>query len=297
MNWQAITVNTSDEAIEAVSAILMDGAGAEGVQVNDQVTPVKITAYFEDNAAIRHIIQTIKTALASLERYGINASPATLDIAGISEKDWSDNWKAYYHATRITRHLTVVPAWESFLPQQEHEYPIFLNPELSFGTGTHPTTKLMLQALETVVRGGETMLDIGTGSGVLSIAAKQLGVAQILATDVDDDAVQVARDNLLVNPIAQDVKVIVSDLMAGVDSAPVDLIVANILADVIELLIPQIWGYLKPGGYFMVSGIIESNAHHILNQLTDAGYQVIQHNQMGDWHSFIVQKLVDEEIA
>lgn len=288
MNWKAVQITTQPEAIEAVSDILLR-AGADGVQIED-ASEVQVIAYFADDEQLAQRLAAIRADLDELLSFGIQAAPATITINGIAQSDWENNWKQYYHAQRITRHLTVVPAWESFTPQQADEKPIVMDPKLAFGTGTHETTQLMMQALETVVRGGESMIDVGTGSGVLAVAARQLGVGPILATDIDDMAVAVAKENLALNPLAEDIPVVASDLLADVTIAPVDLIVANILADVITRLIPQTIPLLKPDGYFLVSGIYDAIAPEIEQELVAHGYRVMQKAQMGEWHSYIAKR-------
>lgn len=288
MNWQAVQITTQPEAIEAVSDILLR-AGAEGVQIED-TAEVQVIAYFADDEQFPKVLAAIRADLDELTHFGIQAAPATMTVNGIAQSDWENNWKQYYHAQRITRHLTVVPSWEPFEPQQADEKPIVMDPKLAFGTGTHETTQLMMQALETVVRGGESMIDVGTGSGVLAVAARQLGVGPILATDIDDMAVAVAKENLALNPVAADIPVVASDLLADVTVAPVDLIVANILADVIARLIPQTIPLLKPNGYFLVSGIYDAIAPEIEQQLVSHGYHVVQKAQMGEWHSYIAKR-------
>lgn len=288
MNWQAVQITTQPEAIEVVSDILLR-VGAEGVQIED-TAEVQVIAYFADDEQFPKVLAAIRADLDELAHFGIQVAPATMTVNEIAQSDWENNWKQYYHAQRITRHLTVVPSWEPFEPQQADEKPIVMDPKLAFGTGTHETTQLMMQALETVVRGGESMIDVGTGSGVLAVAARQLGVGPILATDIDDMAVAVAKENLALNPVAADIPVVASDLLADVTVAPVDLIVANILADVIARLIPQTIPLLKPNGYFLVSGIYDAIAPEIEQQLVSHGYHVVQKAQMGEWHSYIAKR-------
>lgn len=287
MNWQALQVTTTKLAIDAVSDILLR-AGADGVQVSDS-DDIFVIAYYEDNSDFPAIVSYITTALTQLPQFGIDASPATISLNTVAQSDWEDNWKQYYHAQRMTRHITVVPSWEKFVPQQSEEKAVIMDPKLAFGTGAHETTRLMIQALETVIRGGESLIDVGTGSGVLAVVAKHLGVKSVIATDIDEMSVCVAKENLLLNPVAKDVLVVTSDLLADVNTQPVDIIVANILSDVIERLIPQTLVLLKPKGYFLVSGIYDAIAQDIEAQLQYNGYQIIQKSQMGKWHSYIAQ--------
>ncbi|MBK0039924.1 MULTISPECIES: 50S ribosomal protein L11 methyltransferase [Leuconostoc] len=286
-NWQAVTIATQNEAVESVADILRT-VGADGVQIVDDQVPVKVIAYFENNEQLSATLNKIQSQLNELQRYDIDATPGTVTVAGVAQSEWENEWKSYYHATRITRHLTVVPSWEQYLPEQQDEYPIIMDPKLAFGTGTHETTRLMLQALETVIRGGESMIDVGTGSGVLAVAAKQLGADTVLATDIDESAVEVAQANLILNPVAKNVTVTVSDLLESVDSTvKVDLVVANILADVIERLIPQVANHLTKDGYFLVSGIYDDIAPQIIDQLHISHFEICEHMIMGKWHAFI----------
>jgi ribosomal protein L11 methyltransferase len=311
MQWQAIHIQTQSSAVDAISDLLTV-LGAQGVEIQDsqdsqtfepsntgvlldwQKVPhreegAEITAYFPSDDALN--VAELTQQVNALSQFGLDVSPGIVTATQLADEDWENNWKQYYQAVRLTRHFTVVPAWMDFEAQQSDELPLVLDPGMAFGTGTHETTKLMLQALEIVVRGQERMLDVGTGSGILSIAAKHLGVDHIIATDIDEMAVRVAQENLALNPVAQNIDVQVSDLLHDVAlNEPVDLIVANILADVIALLIPQTVSRLRPGGYFLVSGIIRQNAPAIEQQLKNAGYHIEQILNMGDWFAYIARR-------
>ena len=152
---------------------------------------------------------------------------------------------------------------------------ITLDPGMAFGTGTHPTTSLSLTALETVLRGGETLLDVGTGSGVLSIAAKYLGAKDVYAFDLDEVAVRSAKENMDMNEVAKDVHVSANDLLKGIEIES-DVIVANILADIILLMIPDAWRLLKQTGTLIVSGIIEEKKQMVLDAMIEQGFIVDQ---------------------
>lgn len=194
----------------------------------------------------------------------------------------------------MTNQLTVVPKWEDYQPQQPGEKIITLDPGMAFGTGTHPTTKLMLQALSIVVHGGESMIDVGTGSGVLSIAAKLLGVGDVAAYDIDETAIRSARENLALNPVAKDVSLGVNSLLDGI-STQVDLIVANILAEIIVPLIPQAWHNLKAGGHLLLSGIISDKAVMIVHELLKQGFIVDETMRIDDWFGIIAHRPTKEE--
>lgn len=316
MKWTEVTVSTSNEAVEAVSNILME-AGASGVKIDDALdyqnlkpdrygeiidldtiphvtSGAQVSAYYPETVFVPEILPTIKQRVSQLSDFGLNPAPNEVSMTALSDEDWATAWKKYYHPVRVTRYLTIVPSWEDYQPAQSGELVLRLDPGRTFGTGTHPTTKLCLQALETVINGGEHLIDVGTGSGVLSIAAKAMGVGAVEAYDLDDVAVASAQTNLDLNPVAKDVKVAANDLLAGIDTQA-DIIVANILAEIIIPLVPQARQNLKRGGYFITSGIIDDKFQTVLTALTDAGFQIAQHTQMGDWHGIVAYLPTDED--
>lgn len=316
MKWTEVTVSTSNEAVEAVSNILME-SGASGVKIDDALDyqnlkpdrygeiidlatiphitqGAKISAYYPETIFVPEIIPTIKQRVAKLAEFGLNPQPAEVSMADLSDENWATAWKKYYHPVRVTRYLTIVPSWESYQPTQPGELVLKLDPGMAFGTGTHPTTKLSLQGLETVINGGEHLIDVGTGSGILSIAAKAMGVGEVEAYDLDDVAVKSAQANLDLNPVAADIKVAANDLLKGIHTQA-DIIVANILAEIIIPLVPQAKDNLKRGGYFITSGIIDDKFQTVLTAIKDAGFQITQHTQMGDWHSIVAYLPTEED--
>ena len=308
MKWTEVTVSTSNEAVEAVANILME-AGASGVKIDDALdyqnlkpdrygeiidlatiphvtSGAKISAYYPETVFVPDVIPTIKQRVSQLTDFGLNPAPNEVSMTALSDEYWATAWKKYYHPVRVTRYLTIVPSWEQYQPVQSGELVLRLDPGQAFGTGTHPTTKLCLQALETVINGGEHLIDVGTGSGVLSIAAKAMGVGAVEAYDLDDVAVASAQTNLDLNPVAKDVHVAANDLLAGIDTQA-DIIVANILAEIIIPLVPQARQNLKRGGYFITSGIIDDKFQVVMTTIKEAGFQITQHTQMGDWHGIV----------
>lgn len=312
MNWTEVSVKTASEAVEAVSSILME-LGAAGIQIEDANENLNyeradetvyidwdelnlpkvgaiVSGYFDEDDFDPAILPQIKAKVIQLGEFGLAYLPGEVVVKDIDNQKWATAWKKYYHPVRVTRNLTIVPSWLDYQPAQSDEKLIVLDPGMAFGTGTHPTTRLMLEALTIVVRGGERVLDVGTGSGVLSIAAKHLGVGAITATDIDDIAVAKAQENLALNPVAKDIDVHVSDLLKDVAAENVDLIVANILAEVIHPLIPQAWDKLRLGGYFLTSGIIKDKFTEIRDAQIAAGFKIEQSLQIGDWYGIIAYK-------
>ncbi|WP_127848121.1 50S ribosomal protein L11 methyltransferase [Lacticaseibacillus hulanensis] len=287
MEWLMITADATTEAVEPISNLMLE-AGAEGIQVADTDTDqtlavgqAKITGYFPPDVALAERLAEIQQRVSGLTQFGINIGQGKVSSDTVADASWAHTWEQYYHANRVTRYLTVVPRWEKYVPEQEGEIPLILDPGQAFGTGTHPTTRLTLGLLETVLRGGEDVIDVGTGSGVLAIAAMQLGARHVLATDIDDVAVASAQKNIALNPVSN-IDVIASDLLNGVE-AQADLVLANMLPVVLVPLMDQIPSVLRPGGHLLLSGIITEQEQNILRALAKNGLQVVERRQEGDW--------------
>ena len=286
MDWTELVVETTNEAIDAVTNILMENE-ASGVQIDDDdLNDVRIITYFPANVNVAEKVPELEMQIKGLSQFGIDPGIAAVKLSDVNDDSWRDVWKKYYHPVRITRYLTIVPSWEDYQPENADEKVIRLDPGRAFGTGTHPTTRLALLALEKEIRGSESMIDVGTGSGVLSIAAKYLGAGEIDAYDIDDEAIKATKENVALNPIAKDINIGTNSLLDGI-SKKVDLIVANILAEIIVPLIPQAKECLNPGGKFITSGIINDKKDLIVNELTAHGFVIDEILNQKDWYSII----------
>lgn len=311
MKWNEVKVTTESEAVEAVSNILME-AGASGVAIEDALDfenyqedqygelldketfssleeGAVVMAYFPETIFLPEILPFIKDSITELPEFGLNIGENIVEVSEVEESDWATAWKKYYHPVRVTRYLTIVPSWEKYEPKHEDEKIITLDPGMAFGTGTHPTTNLTLQALETVLRGGETVLDVGTGSGALSIASSLYGAKDIYAYDLDEVAVRSAQENVDLNANTENIHVSANDLLVGVEQEA-DVIVANILADIIVLMVEDAWRLLKPEGTLIVSGIIEDKKDMVLEEMYAQGFEVDRIFQQKDWFAIILKK-------
>mgnify|MGYP001447689600 CR=1 FL=1 len=311
MKWNEVKVATASEAVEAVSNILME-AGATGVAIEDALDiafykedqygelldretftqleeGAEVSAYFPETIFLPEILPFITDSITQLSEFGLAIGKNEITVSEVEESDWATAWKKYYHPVRVTRYLTIVPSWEKYEAQSMEEKIITLDPGMAFGTGTHPTTNLTLQALETVIRGGETVLDVGTGSGVLSIACSLMGAKEIYAYDLDEVAVRSAQENVDMNQGTENITVAANNLLNGVEKSA-DIIVANILADIIKLMIPDAWRLLKSDGTFIISGIIEDKKDMILEELYSQGFEVDRIFQQKDWYAMILKK-------
>ena len=285
--WKSVAITISVVAEEAVAALLVE-LGADGVAVSGKGDLVEVTAYFPDVESRSRLAEDIQTRIAALQEY-LDITGFSLAISDIAQADWEQNWKQYYAPARLTRYLTIVPSWSDDYAISSGEKIIKLDPEMTFGTGTHPTTVLALYALEQTLRGGEAVIDVGTGSGVLAIAAVLLGASRVIATDVAEDAVAVARANIALNNVSESVELRVSDLLVDVTEAP-DLIVANILAEVLVNLIDDSAQLLQPNGHLILSGIYYDKVSLILERVKQAGLEVKTQMAQGDWHCVIAAK-------
>ncbi|WP_270210783.1 50S ribosomal protein L11 methyltransferase [Streptococcus anginosus] len=304
--WQELTITVSREAEEAVSNILID-LGSQGVAIDDsadylgeagpfgevlpqvkQLNTVAITAYYPETVNLEMIRQEVQERLAQLRDFGLDIGETQLTTQQLAEEDWADNWKKYFEPARITHDLTIVPSWTDY-EAGPSEKVIKLDPGMAFGTGTHPTTKMSLFALEQVLRNGETVLDIGTGSGVLSIASSLLGAKEIFAYDLDDVAVRVAQENIALNAGTENIHVAAGDLLKGVD-IEADVIVANILADILIHLTDDAYRLLKDEGYLIMSGIISEKWNLVRESAEAAGFFLETHIIQGEWNACVFKK-------
>ncbi|WP_164683921.1 50S ribosomal protein L11 methyltransferase [Streptococcus hyointestinalis] len=307
--WQEVTIRVSREAEELVSNLLIE-LGSQGVAIADsadyvgqedrygeifpeveQNETIAITAYYPDTLDLAEVTSQLQERLAELERMGLLASSAMLSSQTLDEEDWAENWKKYYEPTRITHDLTIVPSWTDYEPTAGEKV-IRLDPGMAFGTGTHPTTKMSLFALSQVLRGGETVLDVGTGSGVLSIASSLLGAKEIYAYDLDEVAVRVAQENIDLNSNTDNIHVSANDLLNGI-TQEADVIVANILADILVNLVEDAYRLVKDEGYLIMSGIIADKLEMVVAATQEAGFFLETHLIQGEWNALVFKKTDD----
>ena len=215
-----------------------------------------------------------------------------LTIDNVADADWENNWKKFYKPMEIGERLLVVPQWEQ--AKRDHgRVKLVLNPGLTFGTGSHATTRLCLQALDKCIHGGEKILDLGCGSGILSIAALVLGAKEAFACDIDEKCVDVAYENAALNGVGKDRytvrwgDVLTDTTLQAEFGGGYDMVVANIVADVIMGLSDKVRPFLKEGGLFLCSGIIDDRAEEVLAKLRADGWMVLEQNDSEGWYSFL----------
>ncbi|MDO7788238.1 50S ribosomal protein L11 methyltransferase [Desulforamulus aquiferis] len=303
MNWLEIAVHVPHEGIDMVSNIFEE-LGAGGVVIEDPALisryiaaniwdhyefpeevlnrpmPV-VKAYLPDNVDLEDKLASIQIRLAELPLENL----PRVETIRVAEEDWATSWMAYYKPVEIGKKLAVKPSWEDYSPPPGRLV-LELDPGMAFGCGNHPTTTMCMEFLEDIVQGGETVADVGTGTGILAITAAKLGAAKVFAVDLDQVAVDIARENIGLNEVQGQVDVCQGNLLDKVEG-PLDIVIANIIANVIILLAPDVSGIIRPGGYFITSGIIRFRAEEVKEKLEQAGFIVLATREDGEWVSYL----------
>ena len=311
MKWSEIAIHTTHEATEAVANIFHE-AGSSGVIIEDSAEPdreredrfgeiyeldkdnfpsegVIVKAYLPINSFLIETMKDIERLIAELPNYGLNVGRNEIKTSEVDDEDWATAWKKYYHPVKISGRFTIVPTWEEYEPVDSDELIIELDPGMAFGTGTHPTTVLCMQALEKYVQKDDIVVDVGTGSGVLSIGAAMLGAKRVQALDLDFTAVTVAKENIELNNVGNIIEVTHGNLLESVKIQP-NIIIANILAEVIMSFSADAATLLPEDGLFIVSGIIGEKRDLVKNDLLEKGFEIIESVLMEDWVAIIAKK-------
>ncbi len=283
--WAEIEVLASgDDAQEAVGALLTEVAGCQGYAS----TQTTVTGYLPVDERIEGSLLALRAALAGLRSLGIKGAGREITVRFVAEADWANAWKQYFKPQRIGERIVIKPTWEEFAPKVG-DVVVEIDPGMAFGTGLHATTRLCLRALETMVEAGDVVADVGTGSGILAVAAVRLGAARAVATDVDPLAVRIARENIAVNGVDAQIE---AHEAALPPPGAFDIVVANILADVILGMASELYAAVKPGGVLIASGIISHRAEDVRRGLAAAGFAApIETATESEWAALIAQRL------
>ena len=311
MEWIEIIVHTTTDGTESVSSLLLE-FGASGTMIEDRADipdPTKphgiweiidpemidrmpedvlVHAWFQADEGFPALWADLSCRLEEMRSANPAFGSLLPDHRQVSDADWTDVWKKYYKPFHIGQHLVIKPTWESYTAQ-EGDKVIEMDPGMAFGSGTHETTAMCVTLLEETIRGGESVIDIGTGSGILAIAAAFSGAGKVLAVDIDPDAVRVARENVANNRVQDLVTVREGDLLKYMDDR-CDICVANIISDIIISFAAPLKDHIVPGGLFICSGIVRQRAEEVKEALFSAGYEVLKEVRRGEWAAFLSRR-------
>ena len=274
MDWAKITVTTSYDASEPVANCLFE-MSATGVEFKENDTAnVQLIAYYPLDDRVGARVQKLQDFLAELSAWEIQTAPATIDLKHVTSEKWEEAWKAAFPPQRIGERILIVPSWHDSA-HNEADVLIQLDPGMAFGTGYHPTTRLSLELLEHTVEPFHHIADIGTGSGILTIAAVKLGAKQVDAIEIDPTAIPVAAENFQANGVASQVHLSQGDGLKGVESK-YHLIIGNILTKAILPIIPHCAPRLHPEGIVIFSGILETELAQVQSTLEANRFENLQ---------------------
>lgn len=304
MKWIEVQIKTTTELEEIVCSIMYD-LGVSGLAIEDPndilafqqseenwdfIDPelinqdyegVIIKAYFPESDDITDKIELVRE---SIERNPLNETGKSLGqvtVSEVNDADWAENWKRYYKPVRIGDKIVIKPSWEAFEPK-EGDIVVELDPGMAFGTGTHETTILCVEALEKYVKKDAIVYDVGCGSGILSIVAAKLGAKKVIGIDIDDLSVKTSKENVKINGVEEIVEIVKGNLLDNV-SGKADIIVSNIIAEIIINMIPNLKDYLIHNGIFIASGIITEKLEKVKEALVNNGFSIVEEKTMNDW--------------
>ena len=325
MKYLELVIHTTREGLEPVQACLME-MGLTDMVVNDPMDledlmnkkhdydwdyigdevmkladeEPTVTLYFDGEETGNGYVmaQEVDLAIDSLRQammngeYGEGADFGALTVTTAlhDDSEWKDNWKEFFKPKRVSERIIVCPTWENYELSEEEKGEnvkiLRIDPGMAFGTGTHETTSLCLKAMEKYIKPGDRVLDVGCGSGILSIAADLLDAGDVLGIEIDPVAVDVARENLALNGCTDKVRVIEGDLTKGVDYKA-DIIVANLMADLVEMLSPDVRRHMNPGARYISSGIIDEKLEEVKASIIEAGFTVDEVTADGMWRAIV----------
>ena len=312
MKWAEISIAVRQEEADVVAEIFHD-VGASGVVIEDPALVqsylaeglydysavecgkptgrVTVKAYLPADEDLDERLRKFRQGVATIAARVGDGEERPVSWQTVQDEDWADNWKAYFHTEKIGGLIVIQPAWEAYEPSPD-DIVIKLDPGAAFGTGTHPTTAMCIRALEELVRGGMRVFDVGTGSGVLAIAAAKLGAGEVVAMDCERTAARIAAENAARNGVASLVRTDISDLLAAFDGRA-DLICANLIADLVIRLFGALDAHLAAGGALLASGIIDERVADVTEAAERAGLAIDRVIEEAGWAAMVIRRAED----
>lgn len=302
--WIEVRIATSTEGVEILCGVIYD-TEVFGVYIEDRndlgdndkknwdyldesFLSIRdgaiLRAYYKQSDKFLSYYNRLKDVLDNLEKYNIPKGEGTITFSRVNEEDWENNWKQYFKPINITERLVVKPLWEDFVPGNG-EIILNIDPGMAFGTGTHETTRTCLEMIEKYLIKDMRVFDIGTGSGILAIAASLFGAKEVIGVDLDPVAVDSAKKNVSYNDL-DNVDILHGNFLEVVEGKA-HIVVANIIADAIIFISPSVKDVLNPEGIFISSGILLEHAERVKKELLNEGYKLIEEKQVGEWVTLV----------
>ena len=316
MKWKKFTLETTTDAVDYLGS-MFDDIGIEGMEIEDNVPltesetkgmfidilpelppddgTARVSFYLDEDEDTEEKLKAVREGLEEISQF-VNIGTAKITESETDDKDWINNWKQYFHQFYVDD-ILIIPSWEQVKPEDESKMIIHIDPGTAFGTGMHETTQLCMRQLKKYVTSETELLDVGTGSGILSIVALKLGAKHAVGTDLDPCAISATKENLEANAIPEgSMDVMIGNIIddkevqdaAGYDKY--DIVTANILADVLVPLTPVIIHQMKKGGIYITSGIIDDKEETVVEAVKKAGLTVLEVTHQGEWVSVTARK-------
>lgn len=286
MQWAEIQIETTAQAQDAVANLLME-IGCGGT-VSEGETSVFVTCYLPVDDRLEERLYKIRAGVRNLPEFGIESAPGEITVRYAEQDDWAEAWKNFFKTVHVGKRIVVKPSWEEYKPAGK-EVVIEIDPGMAFGTGNHPTTRLCIEALEKHLKPRKVVVDFGTGSGILAIAAAKLGARLVIAFDYDDQAVRAARANVQRNDLEDMIEVHQADNPAFIN-IEADVIAANLLAEIVIAEAQTLVKLLKVGGVVIASGITKDKRREVEQALKNVGLEIVETLREGEWVAIVGQK-------
>ena len=295
MRWVRISIETSRESEDALSNLLIE-MGSGGVQIEDSNSipdrKVVVTAYFPPDDMIGERVSRITRLLENMQDLDMNVGAGRISLGSLDERNWSEQWKEFFKPLPIGERILVYPSWENVSESPPRDIFIQIDPGMAFGTGGHSSTVLSLELLESVLKGGEKVADVGTGSGILAIAAVKLGAKKVVAIDIDARATAVAKENSRRNGVSGKIHVICGEGLSAVANSKYDVIVSNISSKAILSMIPDLRSYLSADSRLILSGFLKCEVSEIQNELERSDWMILETRRDEEWAAILAKASV-----
>ncbi|HOA81272.1 MAG TPA: 50S ribosomal protein L11 methyltransferase [Defluviitaleaceae bacterium] len=319
LKWIRIIIKTNSQGVEAISYALWQ-MGLQGVEIEDfsdivsalekkkqkgnveadwdyidesllqnkNQDEIVIKAYLAENVPFEEKLIQIQEKINHIKSF-LDIGSGSIEIEKIDEEEWASSWKKYYKPFKIGKHIIIKPSWEQYELIEKDDIIIEIDPGMAFGTGSHETTSMCIKLIEKYINKNDMVFDIGCGSGILSIVAAKLGAKNVVAVDLDSNAVEVAKKNIVLNNVQSEVKAYKGNLLDKI-SDKANMVVSNIIADIIISLSQSVFDYLKTEGIFIASGIIKDRINEVKDAIESNGFDILEILEEGEWCSVAAKK-------